>query len=84
MARRLGLRAEHENWMLLSGIVALCALLAVGVLVLPLFGPRIAAVTALAAVLGIFAACYVICIPGALRRISRVDLPGRGASTGRP
>ena len=81
---RLGLGAEHENWMLLSGIVALCGLLAVGVLVLPFFGPRVAAVTAVAVVLGIFAACYVICIPGAFRRGWGADPAGRGSHPGPP
>ena len=84
MLSRLGVGEEHENWMLLSGLIALCALLAVGVLVLPLFGPRVAAVTAVAMVLGIFAACYVICIPGAFRRWWGADPAGQGSHPGPP
>lgn len=61
----LGLRAERESWMAMSLLVSLCALLGVGLLVLPLFGARVAALTAAALILGIFTACYVICIPRA-------------------
>lgn len=59
---RLGLRPEHESWMMLSGILALCALVAVAVFVAPLFGSRVATVTAIALVVGIVIACYIICV----------------------
>lgn len=60
---RLGFRAEHETWMLMSALLALCALVVVAVLVLPLFGPRVAAMTAVSVVLGIVVVCHLICVP---------------------
>ena len=83
LAARLGLRPEHEAWMMMSGLVALCALLAVGLLVLPLFGPRVAALTAVGVVLLIFIICYLICIPrvlkadGALHHVTKNTDRGR-------
>ncbi|MDR5694600.1 MAG: hypothetical protein QN198_01440 [Armatimonadota bacterium] len=59
---RLGLRPEHESWMMLSGLLALCTLAAVAVFVAPLFGSRIATMTAIALVVGIVIACYIICV----------------------
>ncbi|MDR7451325.1 MAG: hypothetical protein QN141_05280 [Armatimonadota bacterium] len=63
---RLRLRAEDETWMMMSGLIALCALTAVGVLILPIFGPRVAAVTAVVLVSAIVLVCYLICVPRAL------------------
>jgi hypothetical protein len=54
--------------MMMSGLIALCALVVVAVLVLPLFGPRIAAVTAVSLVVGIVIVCYLVCAPRALAR----------------
>lgn len=65
MLARLGVRAEHESWMFMSGLLALCTLLVVAVIVLPLFGPRVAATTAVSLVLGIMVVCYFICVPRA-------------------
>lgn len=65
---RLRPRAEHETWMMMSGLIALCALIVVGVLILPIFGPRVAAITAVTLVSGIILVCYLICIPRAFVR----------------
>lgn len=73
---RLRLRAEHETWMMMSGLIALCALIVVGVLVLPIFGPRVAVVTAAVLVSVIVLACYLICIPRALARAESTHLHG--------
>jgi len=62
MRRRLRLRAEHETWMMMSVALSLCTLLVIAVLVLPVFGPRVAAVTAASAVLGILIVCYLVCV----------------------
>lgn len=59
--RRLRRQAEHETWMTMSAALSLCTLLLVAVLVLPVFGPRVAAVTAASVVLGIFTLCYFVC-----------------------
>jgi hypothetical protein len=55
-------RAEHDTWMMTSLMLALCAVLVVAVLVLPQFGLRVAAVTAMATILGIVMICYLACI----------------------
>ncbi len=55
---------------MMSGIVALCALVVVGVLIIPLFGPRVAAMTAVIVVGAIVLFCYVICVPRAFARIA--------------
>jgi hypothetical protein len=65
---RLGLGPEHESWMMMSGLVALCVLLAVALVVPPLFGARVAVITAVTAVLGILVICYIICVPRAFLR----------------
>ena len=62
MLRRLQHRTEHETWMMMSVALSLCTLLLVAVLVLPVFGPRVAALTAASVVLGIVAICYVVCV----------------------
>jgi membrane protein YdbS with pleckstrin-like domain len=62
------LRPEHESWMMMSALLALCALLAAAVVVLPLFGPSIATVTAVGVVLGIVVVCYLTCVPRAVKR----------------
>ena len=62
MLRRLRHRAEHETWMMMSVALSLCTLLLIAVLVLPVFGPRVAALTAASVVLGIVAICYVVCV----------------------
>ena len=54
--------------MMMSGIVALCALVAVALLILPVFGPRAAAVTAIIVVGAIVLFCYLICVPRAFAR----------------
>ncbi len=56
------MRPEHETWMMMSGLLALCALLAVGLLVLPAFGPQVAGITAVLVVLAIVLVCYLICV----------------------
>lgn len=56
------LRPEHESWMMMSGLLALCALLAVGLFVLPAFGPPVAGITAGVVVLAIVLVCYLICV----------------------
>ena len=53
-------------WM--SGLIALCGLVVVALLVLPVFGPRVAAMTAVIVVVAIAFACYLICIPRAFAR----------------
>lgn len=66
---RLGLRQEHDSWMMMGGLIALCALVVVGVLVLPFFGPQIAAATAVVLVATIILICYGICVsPKGARR----------------
>ena len=65
--RRLRLTEQHGNWMMMSTLLALCSLLLVGLAVLPLFGPTVAALAAVAMLLGIFTACYLICMTGAMR-----------------
>lgn len=82
MLARLGLGPEHESWMMMSGLIALCVLLAVALIVLPLFGPRVAAITALAAVLGIFTICYIICVPRAFLRRTPAGPAGRNVHRG--
>ncbi len=67
LLERIRLGAEHENWMMMSGLLALCALPVIGILVLPLFGARAAALTGLAVVLAIVGICYLICVPRALK-----------------
>ncbi len=69
---RLRLRAEHETWMMMSALLALCALTVVAVLVLPFLGPRVAAGTAVVLVGGIILVCYLICVPRALAWASRL------------
>jgi len=73
---RLLLRAGHETWMLMSGLIALCALIVVAVIVLPVFGPRVAAVTAGVLVSAIVLVCYLICVPGALESSASSRLRG--------
>ena len=36
--------AAHETWMFMGGIIALCGLVVVAAVILPVFGPRVAAV----------------------------------------
>jgi|GEM_PF-6657086 len=72
----LRLRAEHETWMMMSGLIALCALVVVGVLVLPVFGPRVAAVTAVVVVTTIVLICYLICVPRAAMRPAMTNYRG--------
>lgn len=69
-------RAEHETWMMMSALLALCALIIVGVLVLPFFGTRVAAMTAVALVSIIVLVCYLICIPRVLTRSAATHLRG--------
>ncbi len=73
---RLRLRAEHETWMMMSALIALCALIVVAVLILPIFGPRVATITAVALVSFIVLACYLICVPRALARPAPHHLHG--------
>ena len=61
-------QAEHNTWMMMSLMLALCAVLLVAVLVLPLFGLRVAVVTAVATVLGIVVVCYLVCVTRATGR----------------
>ncbi len=63
---RIGWGPEHEMWMMLSAVLALCVLVVVAALVLPLFGPRVAAISAVGAVGAILVICYLICVPQAL------------------
>src|SRR4030067_3019779 len=65
--RRPRLTEQHGSWMMMSPLLALCSLLLVGLAVLPLFGPTVAALAAAAMLLGIFTACYLICMTGAMR-----------------
>ncbi|HEY6103932.1 MAG TPA: hypothetical protein VI007_11990 [bacterium] len=60
----------------MSGIIALCALVAVAAVVLPLFGPRVAAFSAVVVVAGIVFACFLICVPSASTRSTRHGLRG--------
>jgi hypothetical protein len=60
--RNLRLRAEHDTWMMMSLMLALCAVLVVAVFVLPRFGLRVATVTAVATILGIVMICYLVCV----------------------
>ena len=68
--KRLRLRAEHETWMMMSGLVALCSLFIVGVLVLPVFGARVGAVAAVTVVAVIVFVCYFICVPRTIARFA--------------
>jgi hypothetical protein len=54
--------------MMMSLMLALCAVLVVAVLVLPRFGLRVAAVTAVATILGIVMLCYLVCVTRATGR----------------
>lgn len=65
---RLRLGAEHETWMIMSGIIALCALIVVAMWIMPIFGPRVTAITAVIVVAGIVLACFLICVPRAFAR----------------
>ena len=66
--RNLRLRAEHDTWMMMSLMLALCAVLVVAVLVLPRFGLRVATVTAVATILGIVMICCLVCVTRATGR----------------
>jgi len=77
---RLRLSAEHETWMLMSGIIALCALVVVAAVILPVFGPRVAATSAVVVAGAIVLACFLICIP---RAFPRNTLHGRRGGTER-
>jgi len=79
---RLGLGLEHESWMMMSGLIALCVLLAVALVVLPLFGARVAVITAVTAVLGILVICYIICVPRAFLRRTPATPAGRHVHRG--
>ncbi len=68
---------DHENWMMMSGLIALCVLLAVAAVVLPLFGPRVASVTAVALVMGIVVICYLLCVPRHSRVLTETFRGGR-------
>ncbi len=68
---------DHENWMMMSGLIALCVLLAVAVVVMPLFGPRVAAVTAVALVTAISVVCYLLCVPRQSRALTEPSRGGR-------
>lgn len=82
-ATRLRLTAEHETWMAMSGLLALCVLAVVALLVLPLFGPRIAAVTAVTLVVGILTLCYFVCVSRSLPHGRRAGPAGGEAPPGR-
>ena len=71
MLRNLRLRAEHNVWMATSLMLALCAVVLVTVLVLPLLGPRVAAVTAVATALGIVIVCYIVSVTRVVERKRR-------------
>ena len=60
--RNLRLRIEHDSWMMMSVLLSLCAVVLVAVLVLPLFGLRVAALTMAATVLGVVIICYLVCV----------------------
>jgi hypothetical protein len=62
--------------MLMSGILALCGLVVVAAIVLPVFGPRVAAGAGVAVVTAIAVLCYLVCIPRALARPSGRDVQG--------
>jgi len=62
------LSPEHESWMMMSGIIALCALVVVAAVILPVFGPRVAAIAAVIVVAGIVLGCFLICVPRAFAR----------------
>ena len=66
--RQLQRRVEHGASMMMSAALSLCTLLFIAVLVLPVFGPRVAALTAAAVVLGIVATCYVVCVTRVTKR----------------
>ena len=66
--RNLRLRAEHDTWMMMSLMLALCAVLVVAVFVLPRFGLRVATVTAVATILGIVMICCLVCVTRATGR----------------
>ncbi len=72
------LRPEHESWMMMSGFLALCALLAVGLFVRPAFGPQVAGITAVLLVLAIVLVCQMICV------VSVVDPPRSSQHGGGP
>lgn len=65
-------------WM--SALLALCALILVGVLILPFFGSTAALIAGAALVLAILAICYLICVPSisitSRGRASRMQRPG--------
>jgi len=62
------LSGEHETWMWMSGLIALCGLAVVALLVLPFLGPRVAAMTAVIVVVAIVFVCYLVCLPRAFAR----------------
>ena len=62
MRRRLHHRAEYETWIMMSVALSLCTLLVIALILLPLFGPQIAALTAATAVLAIVIVCYLVCV----------------------
>ncbi|MDR7539809.1 MAG: hypothetical protein QN152_09830, partial [Armatimonadota bacterium] len=82
MLARLSLGPEHESWMMMSGLIALCVLLAVALVVLPLFGARVAVVTAVTAVLGILVMCYIICVSRVFLRNTPAGHAGRHVHRG--
>jgi hypothetical protein len=57
LLRNLRLQTERDVWMITSLVLSLCAIMVVAVLVPPLFGLRVAALTAVATVLGIVSIC---------------------------
>lgn len=65
-------------WM--SALLALCALILVGVLILPLFGSTAALIAGAALILAILAICYLICVPSisimSRGHASRMQRPG--------
>ena len=68
--------AAHETWMFMSGIIALCGLVVVAAVILPVFGPRVAAVAGVAVVTAIVLLCYLVCIPRAFARTILRDFQG--------
>jgi hypothetical protein len=64
----LRFRAEHDSWMMMSLMLALCAVLVVALLVLPRFGLPVTAFTAKATILGIVMICYLACVRRATAR----------------
>jgi len=61
-------------WM--SGLIALCGLAVVALLVLPAFGSRVAAMTAVIVVVAVVLACYLVCIPRAFARTAPPGVRG--------